>query len=384
MTEERIYSYWKKPEGKIKWDALTEEEKESIDRQQAEENTNEVLTMKDAKEMNRRRKQDIEESIQSLKQQYTDTEYESDTKLMDFENKKLEDIARLDGAAMKRLIAAISDYNVVQRQFDKLNPLLTRYEQNKYPCSSITCKRRGRTIKKALEKLSQYGPETLGQIGYWTRTLSFGDYMNPIKTRSMSDYKDQLHGSCSFNGAKDLAAIIKIAKDVNFAPTGRVNDLIYTVKQDPNVSTEQKKCWVNILTESLKSYNNASINNLKDRVIETNDSCIFINEMDIPKVITILETRYKDGPETKLETYKDKDVNDICFTALMNDCIRWARTKNITTVGELKNAMLTQRVKGNIPTKPEVKPWWAWRGGKTRNKHNKKRTRRCKITRRCR
>jgi len=146
--------FWQKPPGTIKKNELTQIEKDTIERQQKEEIDNPQLTVKDAKIMNSRRKKDIEEDIDTLQSRYSNRFYEtSNEPLADFQQKKIDELSRLDGKAIKGLVDGITSYNFTQRQMNKGDPFLTRREKSKYPCGTITCKTRGLKIQKALREL---------------------------------------------------------------------------------------------------------------------------------------------------------------------------------------------------------------------------------------
>ena len=143
--------FWQKPTGTIKKNELTQAEQDSIERQQREELDLPNLTVKEATITNSRRKKDIEEDINTLQSRYSNKFYEtSNEPLAVFQQRKIDEIAKLDGKAIKGLIDGITTYNFTQRQFDKANPFLTRRLKSKYPCGTITCKQRGLKIQKAL------------------------------------------------------------------------------------------------------------------------------------------------------------------------------------------------------------------------------------------
>jgi len=88
----------------------------------------------------------------------------------------MEKLRKLDGKVRKSILNGIIGYNVAQRRFDNLNPLLTREEKSKYPCGSVTCKKRGKKIKNALIELSKFDEHSLGEIGVGGFMVSTGNY----------------------------------------------------------------------------------------------------------------------------------------------------------------------------------------------------------------
>jgi len=74
-------------------------------------------------------------------------------------------LGNVPGKIRKNIVSAISAYNVTQRRYDNFNPLLKREPQSGYPCGTLTCKQRGKKIKKALLELSQIDEHALGSIG---------------------------------------------------------------------------------------------------------------------------------------------------------------------------------------------------------------------------
>ena len=76
-------------------------------------------------------------------------------------------LKNVPGKIRKNLVSAISAYNVTQRRYDNFDPLLKRGQQSGYPCGTITCKQRGKKIKKALLELSQIDEHALGSIGVY-------------------------------------------------------------------------------------------------------------------------------------------------------------------------------------------------------------------------
>jgi hypothetical protein len=117
---------------------------------------------------------------------------------------------------------------------------------------------------------------------------------------------------------------------------------------------------------------------------------MFRNELDIPKVITAIKSRFPVNPSDIIEAYQYP--GDDCFNTLIDNCAQWAKDKGITKFGQLEEFIQNKRrdVKGtNVPIVPKnnyeknvgdyKKPksaWWIF-GGKTIKKR-KLRTRRVK------
>ena len=67
---------------------------------------------------------------------------------------------------------AISAYNTLERG----KSMFTARDKSTLPCGSITCKQRGKKIKRALFEMSHYSEEALGSIGVTTTIKSFKNY----------------------------------------------------------------------------------------------------------------------------------------------------------------------------------------------------------------
>ena len=89
----------------------------------------------------------------------------------------MEKLRKLDGKARKAILNGIVGYNVAQRRLDNINPFLTRESKSKYPCGSVTCKKRGKKIKNALIELSKFDEHSLGEIGVGGFMVSTGNYL---------------------------------------------------------------------------------------------------------------------------------------------------------------------------------------------------------------
>jgi len=89
----------------------------------------------------------------------------------------MEKLRKLDGKIRKSILNGIIGYNVAQRRLDNLNPFLTREEKSKYPCGSVTCKKRGKKIKNALLELSKFDEHSLGEIGLGGFAVSAANYL---------------------------------------------------------------------------------------------------------------------------------------------------------------------------------------------------------------
>ena len=88
-------------------------------------------------------------------------------------NDEISEINNQPGKIRKGIVSAISGYNVADRMLNKL----TNKTKSKYPCGSITCKVRGRKIKKALlDMYTNYSEEALGSIGVSDALTSVGTY----------------------------------------------------------------------------------------------------------------------------------------------------------------------------------------------------------------
>jgi hypothetical protein len=97
-----------------------------------------------------------------------------------FEKTEINNLSRLNGKARKAIVAAIGTYNVTQRRMDNLNLFLDRGGENKestYPCATMTCKKRGKNIKKALFDIAQFSEEALGNIGVAAVAKSTKNYL---------------------------------------------------------------------------------------------------------------------------------------------------------------------------------------------------------------
>jgi len=375
--------FWQKPPGTIKKNELTQIEKDTIERQQKEEIDNPQLTVKDAKIMNSRRKKDIEEDIDTLQSRYSNRFYEtSNEPLADFQQKKIDELSRLDGKAIKGLVDGITSYNFTQRQMNKGDPFLTRREKSKYPCGTITCKTRGLKIQKALrELLFEFPPEALGEIGLTTRRKSYSDYLfNLAKSRTEKDYKKQIY-KCRYNGPDDLRTVIKLAEEIKVPNNQTLSKLLEIIEygyaegdknEDLNDTiTENRECWLQLVQSVMVAYPKQRIQDLIPITKVANNNCVYENELDVHKVLNSL---YDNFEEFKLQDnvkIKWMDSNNSCFQNLKTDLLG---IHPEITIGELRG-MLDK--KGVVPMKIEpvkTKSMWDYRqwefGGK------RKRTRR--------
>ena len=375
--------FWQKPPGTIKKNELTQLEKDTIERQQKEEIDNPQLTVKDAKIMNSRRKKDIEEDIDTLQSRYSNRFYEtSNEPLADFQQKKIDELSRLDGKAIKGLVDGITSYNFTQRQMNKGDPFLTRREKSKYPCGTITCKTRGLKIQKALrELLFEFPPEALGEIGLTTRRKSYSDYLfNLAKSRTEKDYKKQIY-KCRYNGPDDLRTVIKLAEEIKVPNNQTLSKLLEIIEygyaegdknEDLNDTiTENRECWLQLVQSVMVAYPKQRIQDLIPITKVANNNCVYENELDVHKVLNSL---YDNFEEFKLQDnvkIKWMDSNNSCFQNLKTDLLG---IHPEITIGELRG-MLDK--KGVVPMKIEpvkTKSMWDYRqwefGGK------RKRTRR--------
>jgi len=351
--------FWQKPDGTIKKNELTELEKDTIERQQKEEIDNPQLTVKDAKIMNSRRKKDIEEDIDTLQSRYSNKFYEtSNEPLEDFQKKKIDEVSRLDGKAIKGLIDGITTYNFTQRQFDKANPFLTRRLKSRYSCGTITCKQRGLKIQKALkELLYEYPPEVLGEIGLTTRRKSYSDYLtNLVKTRTEKNYKKQQY-KCRYNGPDDLRAVVQLAQQIKVPKDQTLSKLLEIIDygyaegdeyEDLNdIITPNRECWSQLVQSVMVAYPKSRIQDLIPVTKVANKNCVYENELDVSKVINSL---YENFEEAKLQNnvkISRLQANNSCFQNLKTDLLR---IHPEITFGQLRD-MLDK--KGAVPMKIE-------------------------------
>ena len=350
--------FWQKPPGTIKKNELTQAEQDSIERQQREELDFPNLTVKDATITNSRRKKDIEEDINTLQSRYSNRFYEtSNEPLAVFQQRKIDEIAKLDGKAIKGLIDGITMYNFIQRQGDKANPFLTRRLKSKYPCGTITCKQRGLKIQKALkELLYEYPPEVLGEIGLTTRRKSYVDYLTPFKSRTEKDYKQQQY-KCRYNGPDDLRAVVNIAEEIKVNPKQTLSKLLEIIdynyaEGDDNeylndIITPNRECWSQLVKSVMVAYPKSRIQDLIPVTKVANKNCVFENELDAPKVINSL---YDNFEEVKLQDdvkISRLNANNPCFQNLKSDLLDIH--PNIT-IGELRGMLVK---KGVAPKKIE-------------------------------
>lgn len=376
--------FWQKPPGTIKKNELTQAEQDTIERQQKEEIDNPQLTVKDAKIMNSRRKKDIEEDIDKLQERYSNKFYEmSNESLAAFQQKKIDEISRLDGKAIKGLIDGITTYNFTQRQFDKANPFLTRRLKSKYPCGTITCKQRGLKIQKALkELLYEYPPEVLGEIGLTTRRKSYSDYLtNLVKTRTEKDYKKQIY-KCSYSGPDDLRAVVKLAEEIKVPKDQTLSKLLEIIDygyaegdvyEDLNdIIDPNRECWSKLVQSVMVAYPKYRIQDLIPITKVANKNCVYENELDVSKVINSL---YENFEEAKLQNNVKiswLDSNNTCFQNLKTDLLR---IHPEITIGQLRD-MLDK--KGVVPMKFEpvktksVLDWRQWTFGGKRKRTRRK------------
>jgi len=374
--------FWQKPEGTIKKNELTQAEKDTIERQQKEEIDNPNLTVRGANIMNSRRKKDIEEDIDTLQSRYSNKFYElSNEPLADFQKKKIDEISRLDGKAIKGLIDGITTYNFTQRQYDKGDPFLTRRIKSKYPCGTITCKQRGLRIQKALkELLYEYPPEVLGQIGIYSKLSSYGDSLNIFKSRTEKDYKKQQY-KCRYNGLDDLRAVVQLAEQIKVSKDQTLSKLLEIIdygyaegdkNEDLNdIIDPNRECWSQLVQSVMVPYPKSRIQDLIPVTKVANKNCVYENELDVNKVINSL---YENFEEVKLQDnvkISRLNANNTCFQNLKTDLL------NIhpeITFGQLKK-MLDK--KGVVPMKIEpvkTKSMFDWRNWEFGGK--RKRTRR--------
>ena len=346
--------FWQKPTGTIKKNELTQAEQDSIERQQREELDLPNLTVKEATITNSRRKKDIEEDINTLQSRYSNKFYEtSNEPLAVFQQRKIDEIAKLDGKAIKGLIDGITTYNFTQRQFDKANPFLTRRLKSKYPCGTITCKQRGLKIQKALkELLYEYPPEVLGEIGLTTRRESYKDYLfNLAKSRTEKDYKKQQY-KCRYNGLDDLRAVVKIAEEIKVNPKQTLSKLLevidygYDEGDDLNdIITPNRECWSQLVKSVMEVYPKHRIQDLLPVTNVANKNCVYENELDAPKVLNSLYDNFEDSKLQDDVKISRLNANNPCFQNLKSDLLDIH--PNIT-IGELRG-MLVQ--KGVAPKK---------------------------------
>ena len=375
--------FWQKPPGTIKKNELTQAEQDSIERQQREELDFPNLTVKDATITNSRRKKDIEEDINTLQSRYSNRFYEtSNEPLAVFQQRKIDEIAKLDGKAIKGLIDGITTYNFIQRQGDKANPFLTRRLKSKYPCGTITCKQRGLKIQKALkELLYEYPPEVLGEIGLTTRRKSYVDYLTPFKSRTEKDYKQQQY-KCRYNGPDDLLAVVEIADEIKVSRNETLSKLLEIIdysyaEGDDNeylndIITPNRECWSQLVKSVMVAYPKSRIQDLIPVTKVANKNCVFENELDAPKVINSL---YDNFEEVKLQDnvkISRLNANNPCFQNLKTDLLNLY--PNIT-IGELRGMLVKKGVapKKIVPIKTKsILDYTQWEpfGGK------RKRTRR--------
>jgi hypothetical protein len=376
--------FWQKPPGTIKKNELTQAEQDTIERQQKEEIDNPQLTVKGATIMNSRRKKDIAEDIDKLQERYSNKFYEmSNESLAAFQQKKIDEISRLDGKAIKGLIDGITTYNFVQRQFDKGNPLLTRRLKSKYPCGTITCKQRGLKIQKALkELLYEYPPEVLGEIGLTTRRKSYSDYLtNLVKTRTEKDYKKQIY-KCSYSGPDDLRTVVELAKQIKVPQDQTLSKLLEIIdygyaegdeNEDLNdIIDANRECWSQLVQSVMVPYPKSRIQDLIPVTKVANKNCVYENELDVSKVINSL---YDNFEEYKLQNNVKiswLDSNNTCFQNLKTDLLR---IHPEITIGQLRDKL---NKKGVVPMKFEpvktksILDWRQWTFGGKRKRTRRK------------
>jgi hypothetical protein len=377
--------FWQKPPGTIKKNELTQIEKDTIERQQREELDDPQLTVKGAKIMNDRRKKDIEEDINTLQSRYSNRFYETSTEpLAVFLQKKIDELSRLDGKAIKALIDGITAYNILQRKMDQGNLLLTRREKSKYPCGTITCKTRGLKIQKALrELLFEFPPEALGQIGLYSKLASYGDYyLNIAKTRTEKDYKKQQY-KCRYNGPDDLRTVVQIANDIKVDTNETLDVLLERIKSgydegDVNEDLNEKlinpnrECWETLVQTVMNAYPDSRIKDIIPVFKVVNKKCVYRNKLDVDKVINSLYENFQENELKDNVKIKWMDSNNTCFKTLQTDLLRIYPE---ITIGELKHMREKQAI---VPIKIEpvktksIFDWRQWEpfGGK------RKRTRR--------
>lgn len=342
--------FWQKPTGTIKKNELTQAEQDSIERQQREELDLPNLTVKEATITNSRRKKDIEEDINTLQSRYSNKFYEtSNEPLAVFQQRKIDEIAKLDGKAIKGLIDGITTYNFTQRQFDKANPFLTRRLKSKYPCGTITCKQRGLKIQKALkELLYEYPPEVLGEIGLTTRRESYKDYLfNLAKSRTEKDYKKQQY-KCRYNGPDDLRAVVNIAEEIKVNPKQTLSKLLevidygYDEGDDLNdIITPNRECWSQLVKSVMEVYPKHRIQDLLPVTNVANKNCVYENELDAPKVLNSLYDNFEDSKLQDDVKISRLNANNPCFQNLKSDLLDIH--PNIT-IGELRGMLVKKGV----------------------------------------
>jgi len=355
--------FWQKPPGKIKKNELTQLDKDTIERQQREELDNPQLTVKDAKIMNSRRKKDIEEDIDTLQSRYSNRFYEtSNEPLADFQQKKIDELSRLDGSAIKQLISGITSYNIVQRKMDQANPLLTRREKSKYPCGTITCKTRGLKIQKALkELLYEFPPEALGEIGLVSKLSSYGDSLNIFKSRTEKDYKKQQY-KCRYNGPDDLRAVVQIAEEIKVHPKQTLSKLLeiidygYDEGDDLNdIITPNRECWSQLVKSVMDAYPKSRIQDLIPVTKVANKNCVYENELDAHKVLNSLYDNFEEAKlqdDVKISRF---NVNNSCFQNLKSDLLD---IHPEITIGELRGMLLKKGVAPKKIVPLQTKSMW--------------------------